>query len=138
MRVLSIKQPWLWLLLHGYKSIEVRTWKPKDLELPCPILLHASKSVDEWAMKYFKQILESKSQFPVHLGAVCGVAQLVSFRDYQAFEEFEKDKMLHLNQPDWFNKKNIGWVFDKIIPFKEPVAMKGKLNLFNAKIVEEG
>ncbi len=27
MKALSIRQPWAWLIVHGYKDIENRTWK---------------------------------------------------------------------------------------------------------------
>lgn len=47
MKVLSVKQPWAWLLIHGGKDIENRDW--------CclyrgPLAIHASKSVTarEW------------------------------------------------------------------------------------------
>lgn len=41
MRVLSIRQPWLWAILHADKRVENRDWAGCDYR--GPILLHASK-----------------------------------------------------------------------------------------------
>ena len=32
MRVISIRQPWAWLIVNGYKDVENRTWAPKPGE----------------------------------------------------------------------------------------------------------
>jgi hypothetical protein len=47
LKALSIRQPWAWLILHGGKDIENRTWSTK---VRGRILIHASQgmSVDEW------------------------------------------------------------------------------------------
>lgn len=42
-KVLSIRQPWAWLIVNGYKTIENRTWRVNDRG---PILIHAGKSFD--------------------------------------------------------------------------------------------
>ncbi|ARA81557.1 ASCH domain-containing protein [Pseudomonas ficuserectae] len=47
MKALSIRQPWAWLIIHGGKDIENRTWHTK---LRGRFLVHASKgmTVKEW------------------------------------------------------------------------------------------
>lgn len=42
MKALSIKQPWAWLIIHGGKDIENRTWHTK---LRGRFLVHASKGM---------------------------------------------------------------------------------------------
>lgn len=42
MKALSIRQPWSWLILHGGKDIENRTWNTKHRGL---FLIHASKGM---------------------------------------------------------------------------------------------
>ena len=42
MRALSIRQPWAWLILHGGKNIENRSWKTKVRGL---FYLHAAKEM---------------------------------------------------------------------------------------------
>ncbi|WP_245839042.1 ASCH domain-containing protein [Yersinia kristensenii] len=39
MKALSIRQPWAWLIVNGYKDIENRTWNTKCRG---PVLIHAS------------------------------------------------------------------------------------------------
>jgi hypothetical protein len=56
MKTLSIKQPWAWLIIHGGKNIENRTWSTK---VRGRIAVHASKGmtraeyreVDEYAFE---------------------------------------------------------------------------------------
>ena len=44
MKALSIKQPWAWLIVNGYKDIENRTWKTNYRGT---FLVHASKGFDD-------------------------------------------------------------------------------------------
>lgn len=41
MKVLSIRQPWAWLIVHGYKDVENRTWSTK---IRGRFLIHSSQS----------------------------------------------------------------------------------------------
>jgi hypothetical protein len=40
MKALSIRQPWAWLITHGHKPVENRTW---ETFYRGPVLIHASK-----------------------------------------------------------------------------------------------
>jgi hypothetical protein len=42
MKALSIRQPWAWLIVNGYKTIENRTWPTK---FRGRVLIHASKGM---------------------------------------------------------------------------------------------
>ncbi|WP_086932215.1 ASCH domain-containing protein [Agarilytica rhodophyticola] len=42
MKALSIKQPWAWLIVNGYKDVENRSWKYKP-GFTGGLLIHASK-----------------------------------------------------------------------------------------------
>ncbi len=42
MRALSIRQPWAWAIVSGYKSIENRTWRAHHRG---PLLIHAGKGM---------------------------------------------------------------------------------------------
>lgn len=42
MKALSIRQPWAWLIVHGFKPVENRDW-PTRYRGPC--LIHASKGM---------------------------------------------------------------------------------------------
>ena len=41
LRALSIRQPWAWLVVNGYKDIENRSWRTKHRG---PLLIHASSN----------------------------------------------------------------------------------------------
>lgn len=57
MKALSIRQPWAWLIVNGYKDIENRTWRT---DYRGKLLIHASKTFDhegyEWVLKNFPEI----------------------------------------------------------------------------------
>src|SRR5690625_200028 len=57
MKALSIRQPWAWLIVNGYKDIENRTWKT---DYRGKLLIHASKTFDhevyEWVLNNFPEI----------------------------------------------------------------------------------
>lgn len=42
-KALSIMQPWAWLIVHGHKDIENRTWETR---FSGPVLIHAGKRFD--------------------------------------------------------------------------------------------
>ena len=71
MRAVSIRQPYIELILQGRKDIEYRTWRIK----PGPILLHASKTlteVEEWTAQTQGVNLDE-----VPFGALVGVVDIV-------------------------------------------------------------
>lgn len=41
--VLSIRQPWAWFIVNGWKPIENRTWKIPQKYIDVPVLIHAGK-----------------------------------------------------------------------------------------------
>jgi hypothetical protein len=43
MKALSIRQPWAWLIVHGYKDVENRTWATRYRG---PLLVHAGLTLD--------------------------------------------------------------------------------------------
>ena len=60
MKALSIKQPWAWLIVNGFKDVENRTWRTKYRG---PLLIHASKAKDE----HFCKLLDDFSMGSVAL-----------------------------------------------------------------------
>lgn len=42
MKALSIRQPWAWLIVNGYKDIENRNW---DTKYRGPVLIHAARGL---------------------------------------------------------------------------------------------
>lgn len=44
MKALSIQQPWAWLIVHGFKPVENRSW---PTSFRGPILVHAGQKFDQ-------------------------------------------------------------------------------------------
>jgi hypothetical protein len=53
MKALSIRQPWAWLIVHGYKDIENRDWSTR---VRGPVLIHAGKTLDREAYRDIQAI----------------------------------------------------------------------------------
>lgn len=54
MKALSIRQPWAWLIVNGYKSIENRTWNTR---IRGTILIHAGKGFDKEGYAWVRAVL---------------------------------------------------------------------------------
>ena len=48
MKAISIRQPWAWLIVNGYKDVENRTWYTSHRG---PLLICASKALDPYLTK---------------------------------------------------------------------------------------
>lgn len=48
MKVLSIRDPWAWAIVHGGKDVENRTWRTTYTG---PVLIHCAKALDELVAK---------------------------------------------------------------------------------------
>ena len=130
-KALSIKQPWLWLILNKLKDIEIRTWNTKYRGI---VALHASKTVDSQGYYYLK---EKGIQMPLknllETGKVLGYATLTGVINFKDNFQFTTFKERHLNSSRWFDGRQKGFIFEDIrkIP---PIEMNGSLNLFNVNI----
>lgn len=86
---LSIRQPWAWLITHGYKNLENRTWYTA---VRGPILIHAGKAFHQhgyiWVRETFPDIpLPLVSAF--ERGGVVGKANLVGVTTSSSSPWFE-------------------------------------------------
>jgi hypothetical protein len=115
MKALSLKQPWAWLVVHGIKDIENRSWKTNYRG---KILIHASKKYDKNAAEW----LEKKGItliYPENLkmGGIVGEVEIVNC--------LKKSNSKWFEGPYGFVLKNA-----RPLPFLE---MKGKLGIFDIK-----
>jgi hypothetical protein len=57
MKALSVQQPWAWLIVHGYKDVENRTWPTRQRGR---IAIHAGRTVDHagyhWVRETFPEV----------------------------------------------------------------------------------
>lgn len=114
---LSLKQPWATLLVHGYKSIEIRRWPTARRGR---ILIHAARVPDPrpevWS--YVPEELHAEAQLG---GGIIGAGELTACRTYRTAEAFAVDRSLHLNDPSWFEGPALyGFIFTNLttLPFR--------------------
>lgn len=116
---LSIRQPWLDLVLQGRKPIEVRSWSTKYRGT---LRLHASKTIDLGACTYYGL----KPQDLV-VGCILGSVELLDCVPFTC-ESWEGLRSSHLNLRD-FEHGLVAWVLDSARRL-EPERCRGRLGLF--------
>lgn len=115
MKALSIRQPFAWLIVNGYKNIENRDWQTNRRGL---ILIHATKQVEwegfEWVKQKFPKI-PMPNDFK--RGGIVGMAHLFD--------------CVSGSQSKWF-VGDYGFVFNRAKPL-EFFKMKGQLGFFEVQ-----
>ena len=64
-KVLSVRQPWAWLIVSGYKNIENRSWKT---DYRGELFIHASQGFDWTALEWLEQFWEYQVLVCRHFG----------------------------------------------------------------------
>lgn len=118
MKALSIRQPWAWLIIHGGKDVENRTWHTK---LRGRFLVHAAKGMtwDEyrWARSF---------------------AELYGCKNLPAFEELQRGGIIgSVELVDSVETSSSPWYMgEKAFVLRDPqplpfIPMKGRLGFFD-------
>ena len=119
MKALSLKQPFVELILQGKKRIELRKW---NTNFRGEFFIHASKVSDKKAMQEF-----GFNELPC--GLILGKATLIDVKKYDHELEHKKDKSLHLASSFFVN---YGFVLEGVERMK-PIPAKGQLNFWDFK-----
>ena len=118
MKALSIKQPWSWLIVNGYKDIENRDWKTK---FRGEFLIHAGKKFDKdgwlWAKENFPDIPLPHDIEEFDLGGIVGKSSIIDCVDQSA-------------SPWFFGEYGFVLSNSSPLPF---VPYKGQLGFFNVQ-----
>lgn len=129
MKALSIRQPWVWAILHAGKRIENRSWWAT---FRGRFLIHASKGCTraeydeaaEWIDMATMGTQLSGIEIPplseLPRGMIVGAATVV---DCLGAESDATDD-------PWFCGP-CGLVLDNVVPLTEPIPCKGELGFFN-------
>ena len=122
MKCLSVRQPWAWLIIHGGKDVENRTW---STPYRGPLAIHASKRVtDQEFVSARLFALEHGVMTPrktdLVYGAVIGTVDLVDC----VGELFANSK--------WFFGP-FGFVLANPLPLA-PLVVTGRLGLFDVDL----
>lgn len=121
MKALSIRQPWAWLIVHGGKDIENRTWHTKHRGR---FLVHASKGMTR------KEYAEA-NHFAVQGG------MLLTPWDLPSFEQLERGGIIgSVELVDSVDTSDSHWYMgQKAFVLRDPqplpfVPLKGRLQFF--------
>ncbi len=75
-KALSIRQPWAWLIIHGYKDVENRSW---ETSIRGKIYIHAGKTFDYDGYYWVKKRFEIDLPLPENFdhGGLVGIVDLI-------------------------------------------------------------
>jgi len=116
MRCLAVRQPWAWALVVGAKDVENRSW---STGYRGPIIIQASSATSE--VKQF--VKAGDATLPGTLFVYGGLIGVVDLIDVLPLQEDLEDN-------PW-ESGPFCWRVANARVFKEPIAAKGKLNLYN-------
>ena len=140
MKVLSLRQPWAWLVANGHKVIETRTWNTKYRG---PLLIHASVKMDENCDNIYKAIQELlgpdcplPAQSKLDLGALVGIVNVdqigqIGWCCHLADTSASDLQKMHLCVPiENYKWPKWGWYLSMARVFKKPIPCRGMPGLF--------
>ena len=117
MKALSIKQPWAWAIVNGFKPVENRTWITK---FRGRFLVHASQQLDKRGIQFIRNHIGIDVPATFATGGIVGSVDLV-------------DVVEPMSSPWFFGA--LGFVLQR--PAKCTfVPMKGHLGLWESKHFE--
>jgi hypothetical protein len=121
MKALSIKQPWAWLIIHGGKDLENRTWHTKHRGR---FLVHASKGM-------------TRQEYCDALDLVLHIGDIDVMRAFPMFHDLQRggiigsvelvDSLDHSDSPWYMGQKGFVLRDPKPLPF---TPIKGRLQFF--------
>lgn len=80
MRILTVRQPWAWAIIHGGKDIENRRW---STDYRGPVAIHSGKSDDLAAFETVAYLLGDRfAEFVPDRGSIIGVVDLVDVHEF--------------------------------------------------------
>ena len=126
-RALSVRQPWAWLIVNGYKDIENRSWEPPKDVLGKRLLIHAGRAVVEDAdyvefkntCKKHKIVNYPKSPENFDYGAVIGSVTVEGFAMNSS--------------SDWASEGSVHWMLKGAKKMKPKIA-RGQLGIFSVDL----
>ena len=116
MKVIVIRQPWAWLIVHGYKDIENRSWATRyrgTLLIQASATRPSKSKLEEIRLLVRRRGVELPEEF--ERGGIVGSVQL--------------DDCVTSSRSPWFEGP-IGWVLSKPERVRF-IPLKGRLGLFD-------
>lgn len=156
MKVLSIKNPWAYMIAHGIKDVENRTWKTnyrgellihvsgKDIvdifddDLPKEILSEYEKY---WKAKDRNEDYEMKNEFAKKMAELDIKSENIILKEKKIFYKSKliigKVNLVDITRESksiWAGKNCYHWIMKNPIIFEKPIEILGKLGLWNYEL----
>ena len=133
MRILTVRQPWAWAIIHGGKNVENRVRNIAG-DYRGPVLIHAAKAndVEAWSAMGRTNITAYSRALDVREsligGAIIGVVDLVDSHPVEACikQQHGGDWLVC---SEWAERAGHHLVFDNPRALDEPIPYKGALGL---------
>lgn len=149
MKVLTVKQPWAYLICSGIKDIENRSWKLPEKYKGERVLIHASAKADDIKLAIDGQATVEEIQLLSALNycdenelysAIIGSVRFVdcTFNHHSIWAEKSEGiatggHVINVNKPIIWN-----WVVADPVLFDKPIRnVKGKLSFWDYDLPEE-
>jgi hypothetical protein len=118
MRTLSLRQPWAWLVVNGYKDIENRSWRTNHRG---PLLIHASSNQADFTPQKIVMIQRKYGVFVPSTVEFGGIVRVVEVVD-----------CVGKHSSKWKFRDSWGWILQnpRRLPFRE---CKGAVGFFRLK-----
>lgn len=119
LRALTVRQPWAWALIQGYKDIENRSWQTKKRGW---ILLHAgtAKPASE-ALATVAELAGRSMPLSNPSGAIIGAIKISRIHPYET---------CHGECSPWAEQDSWHWEMRAPVRLATPVPARGALNLW--------
>lgn len=121
-KFISIRQPWAWCIVNGYKDVENRTWKTKYRGR---ILIHASQKFDMIAHEYLirnlglhyvdRLIPENPKDYDT--GCIVGETEIID--------------CVENHQSKWSDGSKFQFLLKNSIKYETPIKYKGQVGICN-------
>lgn len=134
MKVITVLQPWAWLLVTGKKRCETRSWKTNYRG---EILIHAGKKNMTNIMRqtFFEaRRMKQAGVFNTEMitGAIIGKANLVNcVRIDEAIHRLVREQHIEEDAFGNFSPGRYAWVMENPVLFDTPIPARGYQGLWN-------
>jgi len=130
---LSIKQPWATLVVHGIKTIELRSWRTERRGW---VYIHTGRGVESspaaWA-----HVPNNLASFAEQRGGIIGRVRIVGCKEYSTRAAFAADRGKHLVPARWYSGSRLfGFECADAAPL-DLIPCKGQLFFWNVARVAD-
>src|SRR6266550_8409557 len=116
-KILTVRHPWAWAIIHGGKDIENRSW-PVDYR--GPVIIHAGRAFDDEGFDIVHELCDEvpdHDRFWMSRGKIIGQVDIVDcVKDYSSL---------------WAESGNWNWVLANPVPAAHSLLVTGRLGLKN-------